>query len=160
MVRKQFLVAAMASLIAVGATLGTYIAISGEDDKPVSTEIDTTEAGDTPVAPVSTAQPESPQQVTPQSGMLDVRPIAWREAEALDSRTVRVWFDSGVEPCYVLDHVTVDYGVNEVAITLYEGTAPQATDTVCIQIAVDKVTDVMLDEPLGNRTIVDGSRPR
>jgi hypothetical protein len=152
--RRQFLVAALAGVIAAGSTVGAYAAIS-RSEQPVRSDVD-----NTAVAPGSTSPQEGPQTVTPRPGMINVRPTAWQEAEALDDRTVRVLFSSGVEPCYVLDHVTVDYGADEVAITLYQGSDPHYADAVCIQIAINKVTEVTLDEPLAGRAIVDGSRPR
>ena len=53
-----------------------------------------------------------------------------REAAGDDGRTVTIDFWSGVEPCYVLDHVDVGYATDEVTITLFEGTEPVvATDS-------------------------------
>jgi hypothetical protein len=73
-----------------------------------------------------------------------------------DGRTVAIDFVSGIEPCYVLDHVDVTYGEDRVTITLHEGSDPDAGDVACIDIGVYKRTIVVLDEPLGDRTIVDG----
>lgn len=133
---KRFLVAVMAGAIMVGSTVAAYGAI----------------------APATPGR--GPQLVSPQPDTINVRPIPWREAKILDSRTVRVSFTSGVEPCYVLDHVTVDYGADQVAVTLYEGSDPAAQGQACVMIAVQKAVDVTLAEPLRHRTIVDGAAQR
>lgn len=111
-------------------------------------------------SPAATDPAAGPQTVTPRGGTLNARPIPWQKAEVLDSRTVRLLFSSGVEPCHVLDHVTVGYGASEVSITLYEGSDPLAGNQACIQIAVEKAVEVVLNEPLGGRTVSDGSSAR
>ncbi|MGH3912850.1 MAG: hypothetical protein ACRDTC_05495 [Pseudonocardiaceae bacterium] len=144
--------AVLIGVIAGGSAAGAYVLLS-RSDEPVTSDVT-----NTAVSPVSIDQQQGPRTVAPRPGMLHPRPVAWRKAEAVDSRMVRVSFSSGVEPCYVLDHVTVDYGASEVTITLYQGSDPQAEHTACIQIAVEKVTDVRLDQPLGGRAIVDGAQ--
>ena len=74
-----------------------------------------------------------------------------------DGTSVAIDFWSGVEPCAVLGRVDVDYGPNAVTITLLEGHLDVGEDVVCIEIAVLKQTVVQLDEPLGDREIVDGA---
>ncbi|MGQ0773124.1 MAG: hypothetical protein ACT4NY_01675 [Pseudonocardiales bacterium] len=131
MLTKRFLVGVMAGAIMVGSTVAAYAAMApgGQD----------------------------PQLVTPQPGTHNVRPIPWQHAKTLDDRTVRVSYDSGVDPCYVLDHAAVDYGADKVTITLYEGSSPLAQGQACIMIVVKKAVDVTLAEPLRNRAIVDGA---
>ena len=60
-------------------------------------------------------------------------------------------------PCSVLDHVDVAYGTDAVTITLYEGSDPISRNVACIDIAMLASTTVKLDQPLGDRTIVDGA---
>ena len=74
-----------------------------------------------------------------------------------DDVTVTIDFVSGVEPCYVLDHVDVRYGKDAVTITLFEGTDESAGQVACIEIGVFKRTVLTLDEPLAGRAIVDGA---
>ncbi|MGH3941801.1 MAG: hypothetical protein ACRDTG_24870 [Pseudonocardiaceae bacterium] len=136
MLKTRFLVTALVGAIMVGSPVVAYAAI----------------------APVATGP--NWQLVTPQEGMLNVRPIPWRRVETRGARTVRVFFTSGIEPCYVLNDVTVDYRTDKVAITLHEGSDPAAQGQVCQMIAVQKAVDVTLTEPLRNRTIVDGSAQR
>lgn len=118
---------------------------------------------DTPVSSCpgdQTAPPEDPQStpVTPRPGMQDPQPVAWQRAEVgQDDRTLTLHFVSGVEPCYVLDRVEVDYGPDAVTVTLYEGHDPDATDQTCIEIALYKSVAVSIDEPLDGRKLVDGA---
>jgi hypothetical protein len=74
-----------------------------------------------------------------------------------ESRSLTVIFWSGVEPCNVLDRVEVEESANSVTITLYEGSAPAAKNTACIEIAVKKAVEVELDKPLGGRKVIDGA---
>jgi hypothetical protein len=98
-----------------------------------------------------------PQLVEPRPGMADVRARPFDTATVGDDGvTVRIDFVSGVEPCYVLDHIDVRYGPDAVTITLFEGHDPEAGDVACIEIGVFKRVIVTLDEPLGDREIVDG----
>ena len=100
---------------------------------------------------------EGYQLVTPRPGMANVHPIGWDRYERRGPRVLRVFFWSGVEPCSVLDHVTVEETRSEVRITLYEGTEPDAVGQPCIAVAVRKAVDVRLSRPLGGRTVVDGA---
>ena len=102
--------------------------------------------------------PGEPQVVEPTPGMVGVRARPFDTATVGDDgRTVTVDFVSGIEPCTVLDHVDVAYGADAVTITLFEGSDPSAGDVACIEIGVFKRTIVTLDEPLGDRAIVDGA---
>jgi hypothetical protein len=95
--------------------------------------------------------------VVPRPGMAGVHQVGWTRAEPQGERLIRVFFESGIEPCSVLDHVQVDYRPGEVVVTLFEGSDPAAKDQACIMIALSKVVEVVLDQPLGGRQIVDGS---
>jgi hypothetical protein len=122
--------------------------------------------GATPDAPVSSSPDGGGSShrgaryrtVTPRSGMAGVHPIRWQSIRRVNRRNLLVRFTSGVEPCYVLDHVDVEYGSKHVAITLFEGRDPKAGDVACIEIAELKRVPVELAEPLGNRRVIDGAR--
>jgi hypothetical protein len=139
---------------------------------------DPIDAGGEPAATTTTLDPETPvsstpgdddgsqtkphpRVVEPHPGQADLYPLRWQKIDVgEDDRTLAVHFTSGVEPCYVLDHVDVAYRTNEVEITLYEGHDPDDEDTACIEIAEFKVTKVHLEEPLGGRKLVDGAKHR
>ena len=101
----------------------------------------------------------APTVIEPTPGMADLHALPFTSVKVdTDGRTVTIDFSIGVAPCYVLDHVDVAYGADTVTITLYEGHDPAATGQVaCIDIAMLARTVVTLDEPLGDRVIVDGA---
>jgi hypothetical protein len=102
--------------------------------------------------------PGGPQIVEPTAGMADVRPRGFDSATiGDDDRTVTVDFVSGIEPCYVLDHVDVDYSTHAVTITLFEGHDASAGDVACIEIGVFKRVIITLDQSLAGRDLVDGA---
>lgn len=108
--------------------------------------------------PVGTDPYHGAQKVEPTPGMSDVYPRAFDKAVVGDDgRTLTIFFWSGVEPCYVLDHINVDNGPGAITITLFEGHDASAGDVACIEIALLKKVVVQLDEPVGDRRIVDGA---
>lgn len=90
---------------------------------------------------------------------VDPRAYAWESARVLgdDQRWLRLHFWKGVEPCEVLDDVVVDYGEDEVTVTLLLGRAQDAGDVACIEIVEYHSVTVALDEPIGRRNLVDGA---
>jgi hypothetical protein len=91
----------------------------------------------------------NPKPVEPVPGQLDPHPVAIEEIRArVDGRhaVLNVIWTSGVEPCYVLDSVfwKLDQGTKTISVSLKEGHAPG--DTMCIEIAVTKVTAIDLGE--------------
>ena len=108
--------------------------------------------------PVVTNPYDGAQKVEPTPGMSDLYPRAFDKAVVGDDgATITIFFWSGVEPCYVLDHVDVDYGPDAITVTLFEGHDASAGDVACIEIALIKKVVVQLDEPVGDRRIVDGA---
>ncbi|MEA2460451.1 MAG: hypothetical protein QOH90_628 [Actinomycetota bacterium] len=147
------------ALTVLAAALGAC----GNPTEAASSAPTTTIDPDTPVSSTPGSddgtQPSGPRHVEPKPGQADVRPIGWQKAAVgADDRTVTIHFTSGVEPCYVLDHIDVRYGAKRVEITLFEGHEPSDEDVACIEIAEFKVTEVQLDEPLAGRKLVDGAR--
>jgi hypothetical protein len=98
------------------------------------------------------------QNVEPTPGMSGVSPrIFDKVVVGDDDRTLTIFFWSGVEPCYVLDQVDVDEGPGAITVTLFEGHDASAGDVACIEIALLKKVVVQLDDPVGDRRIVDGA---
>lgn len=99
-----------------------------------------------PAAPVAPGAGDA-QAVVPVPGQLDVHPVAIdRFVAEVTGRHVAVtaFFTTGVEPCNVLDSVTVQPGEGTISITLLEGRG--AGDVACRSIAVTKATVVDLGE--------------
>ncbi|MFP5299047.1 MAG: hypothetical protein ACLGHL_08680 [Actinomycetota bacterium] len=117
-----------------------------------------------PDAPVSSVPSQradvpsaSPSYTVPEPGQADVRPIAWDSYNVGSDGNIYISYWSGVEPCYVLDRVEVDYGLKTVTVTLFEGHTETAEDVACIEIAVLKTTVIEPEEPVGDRPVVDGA---
>lgn len=110
-----------------------------------------------PNEPVPDGFSPTPKVVQARSGMVNLHRTSWDRAEVLGERKVRLYFVSGVEPCTVLNNVAVEYGGSQVVITLFEGNDPATADLACIMIAQFKAVDVLLDQDLGGRMIVDGA---
>lgn len=125
-------------------------------------------APDTPVSttlapPVSTGSGQTtagkPEPVKPVGDTVNTRKTTFTSAKAVSGgKGVRLVWWSGVEPCTVLDRVSVKETSKRVTITLYEGTARKAQDVSCIMVAVEKTYTVKLKKPLSKRKIVDGSK--
>lgn len=155
MVRKSKLRGAVAGGI-LAALLLAACAGRGEGPRPPSGQPD-------PESPVSGTVPslappgpdQTPLLVSPRPGLVDVRPSPWDKVEVLDERTIEVRFYGGVEECYGVDRVDIEYRANEVAVTVYQGRVPTAE--ACIEIAVLTAVRVTLDEPLAGRQIVEGA---
>ena len=102
------------------------------------------------------ASPGGAQRVEPRDGLVDIRATSFdRFRSRAQGRAVDLFFWSGIEECYGVDRVDVRYATKTVTVTIYEGRDPGAE--TCIELAVRKVVQVELDEPLGNRTVVDGN---
>ena len=105
------------------------------------------------------AVPPEPHVVVPTPGMVDVHTIPFDHVQVGDDgRTLQIDFVAGIEPCSVLDHVEIRSEAGRVTLTLYEGADPSAGHVACIMIAEFKRVIVQLDQPLGDRTIVDGAQ--
>jgi hypothetical protein len=108
--------------------------------------------------PVVTDPYEGARKVEPTPGMAGVNPTTFDKVVVGDDGTIlTIFFWSGVEPCYVLDHVDVDEGHDDITVTLFQGHDASAGDVACIEIALLKKVVVQLDEPIGVRRIVDGA---
>ncbi len=139
--------------VLVAACGGTAPEASGQDpEQPTSCSA-------TDPCASSPTEPSGPETVTPRPGMADVHTVPFQSAAPEDDGTViRVVWWSGVEPCYVLDHVEVVETGTTVTITLYQGHDPAARDVACIELAVQKTTFVELDQPVRDREIIDGAK--
>lgn len=90
----------------------------------------------------------------------DASPRSFQEArydETDDS--FHVIYETGVEPCYVLADVEVVEEDDRITVTLLEGHVPDENGDapVCIEIAERVSTPVDLEEPFGDRTLIDGA---
>jgi hypothetical protein len=92
----------------------------------------------------------------PQSGLEALRPAELiAVVETADPNQAQVVFWAGSQECEGLDHVTVDETDEQVAIDVVVGRRVPA-DTACVDIARRYTTTIELDQPLGDREVVDG----
>ena len=97
--------------------------------------------------------------VEPQPGQQDIHPVTIEQMQATSSgRVVSVdaYWTSGVDPCYVLDHVEVAINDDDqtIDLTVLEGTSDP--DAICVMMAVTKHTIVSFEVPAtGTWTIRD-----
>ena len=145
--------------LAVLVVVALFLAGCGtkSDTDPVGPPPDADDIVSTVVDPSASPPPSGPREVRPDGGLTHVIPTAWEKAKVTrDGRSARLTWYSGVEECYGLDHVDVDYGKTTVTVTMYSGSRPEAEE--CIDLAERVVTIVDFDEPLAGRELVDGAR--
>lgn len=108
--------------------------------------------------PPGGGEDQGPQRVEQRGGLVDPRPLAWERAKVVrGGKAVDLVFWDGVEDCYGVARVEVEYRPRLIEVSLFGGRDPDAE--VCIELALKKVIRVELEEPLAGRRIVDGSSP-
>jgi hypothetical protein len=158
----------MRRLLVLALVVVAVAACGGDDDVSVGSPgvgdgtTATTVDPDTPVSsPPQTGDvpADGPERVEPLSGAVNVNPVSFdpAEAEATDGGVlVRFW--GGVAPCFVLSHYDVDETADSITVSLFGGSHPSEPDAVCIELAQQYEVLVLLDAPLGDRVLVDGSQ--
>ena len=96
-----------------------------------------------------------PELREPEDGLDGVRPRIFDRHRA-DGRKVTLFYYSGLDECYGLDHIGIREGRRRVVLTVFEGHHPSAE--ACPDIAVEVRSIATLKRPLGNRKVVDGAR--
>ena len=107
---------------------------------------------------IGVPEPGGVELVKPQPGQQNVHPVALERMDATASGTavsVDAYWTSGVDPCYVLDHVQVDVHDDQtVDVTVVEGTSDP--NAICVMMAVSKHTIFTFEVPsAGTWTIRD-----
>jgi hypothetical protein len=74
-------------------------------------------------------------------------------ADPDDPNAVLVRFYGGVEECFGARATVVEEGASEVRIRLELGGRPDAGDQACIEVAVAQELQLVLDAPVGDRTL-------
>jgi len=102
-----------------------------------------------------------PKIVVPVPGQQNVHAVP---IEQLDARVegrhavLNARWTSGVDPCYVLDHVAFKRDGTTIAVSVFEGTGNP--DVMCVEIAQEKVTAIDLGElDPGTYTVVATDGP-
>ena len=96
-----------------------------------------------------------PELREPEEGLEGVRPRTFDRHRA-EGRKVTLFYYSGLDECYGLDHIGIREGRHRVVLTIFEGYHPETE--ACPDIAVEVRSIATLKRPLGNRKVVDGAR--
>ena len=149
--RPAFVLVALALLLTACASAGSSAAPS---EQPAASEAPI--VSDDPG--VGEPAPGGAELVEPQPGQQNVHPVTIERMDATASGTmvsVDAYWTSGVDPCYVLDHVEVAVNDDQtVDVTLFEGTSDP--DAICVMMAVSKHTVFSFDVPgTGTWTVRD-----
>ena len=137
-------------------------ACGGAANGSVGTSTDYPESphGDTPGTGTPSAQDGSdggrnrPELREPEEGLVDVYDRIFDRHKAED-RKVTLFYYSGPDECYGLDHIKIRERARKVVLTIFEGRHPEAE--VCTDIAVSVRSIATLERPLGGRKVVDGA---
>jgi hypothetical protein len=143
-------IAAVVALAGCGAEDDGDV-IAGDADTPVTSP--PTDAPDATGAPPAAGA----RLVEPTPGLDNVVPTAIDSAVIVDETMIEVRFYNGVEPCYGVDHATVEPSATAVLVEVGVGSNPAAGGVACIEIAELQAVRLTLAEPLGERAIVDES---
>ena len=125
-------------------------------DAPTSNVSDGTPRGD--VDPDEPPGDLNPRRVEPQPGLDSVIPSALADTKVIDEQTLDVFFYNGVQDCYGLERVDLEYGEDRITVKVFTGSIPTDEEVACIDIAELQVVRVELDEPIEGRRIVDGNK--
>ncbi|RJL24124.1 hypothetical protein [Bailinhaonella thermotolerans] len=95
----------------------------------------------------------------PKGNTLNPKPVKFKSAEPmLGGQSLRIVWESGVEPCHTLDRVEVKETAKSVTVTLFEGQDQAQQNVACVEMAVTKQTTVELKDMLEGRKVVDGAK--
>jgi hypothetical protein len=153
---------AVAALVGIVAVMSAGSPGSGEAGDPASTGDAGT--GDTSAGDPSTGDPGTgdtgtavaPRAQAPRPDLPLGLTIQSYEVEAPDRLSVQ--YATGLPRCYgALDRAYVSESGDRVLVTLRVRPVAQPPNEPCPDIAIVKDTLVRLDQPLGDRTVVDGS---
>jgi hypothetical protein len=95
--------------------------------------------------------PSTGNVITPTGNAVNPVPLTDATLVEVDGNFVRLSAWMGVEPCDVIDRVEVTESDANVDIEIFRGVGDVAA--TCIAIAVERIIEVQLDAPLGDRTL-------
>lgn len=130
--------------LAVAACGGLTNGSAASPDDPVST-----------VATNDSSQDDPRRELRePEEGLVNIydRPFDGHKSKG---RKVTLFYVSGVDECYGLDRIKIRERRHRVVLTIFEGTHPEAD--ACPDLGVYVKSIAILEEPLGDRKVVDGA---
>nr|WP_218681723.1 hypothetical protein [Rhodococcus qingshengii] len=108
-------------------------------------------------SPTLVPTPESNIVLTDSADLADAHPVSVTSYSLVDGARDRiaVHFVSGTPECFGA-HASVDETSSEVTVKVSGGTLPTAVGVACTMEVVDATLDLLLDAPLGDRTVRNG----
>ncbi len=104
------------------------------------------------------AEPFEDHRVVEPRDVVDDRSPAFLQWASGEGTSLTVGYSSGVEPCFVTAEVIVSELPDVVSVTVLVGPERGSEDAVCIMLAELLAVEVELEEPVGDRRLVDGAR--
>lgn len=89
-----------------------------------------------------------------EKSLVDVQQVSIDSVAAIGGNTIEVTVSGGVEPCFIIDRVETRQTADEIGLTVFAGSEP---DAVCIELVERHTIQVDLDAALGSRRIIDDS---
>ena len=157
-------VAAAAVSLAVVLACANGAEESGSDDDliPEDSGTETPEPTSDP-SPGPTDEAETPEIDMPEEHaeiveeMVQERSVAWEDYEVLSETELRFSTTSGNQACYG-QRYQVEETADEVAVAIIVGNRPDREE-ICTQEAIFIAVPVELEQPLGNREVVELKDP-
>ncbi|MFE5790894.1 hypothetical protein [Rhodococcus erythropolis] len=108
-------------------------------------------------SPTLVPTPESNIELTDSADLTDAHPVSVASYSLVDGAgdRIAVHFVSGTPECFGA-HASVDETTSEVTVRVSVGTLPAAVGKACTMEVVDATLDLLLDAPLGERTVRNG----
>ena len=144
MTRKKIALLVLSTVLVTAFGAGTSVASGSSPDEPVSAP-----------ARYDSEGRSRPELREPEEGLEGVHPRQFDRHRA-EGRRVTLFYYSGLDECYGLDHIKIRERPRKVTLTIFEGYDPDVE--ACPDIAVKVRSIATLNRPLGNRRIVDGAR--
>ncbi|GGL42666.1 hypothetical protein [Nocardia jinanensis] len=106
-----------------------------------------------PAAPTEAPGADPGQMFTADPTLVGAHPLPFTSWTRVAADRIAVHFESGVPECYGVD-ATVSEDAGSVTVALRQGTRADATDKMCVMMAVFGTLEIQLSGPLGDRTVL------
>ncbi|MEU4317075.1 hypothetical protein [Nocardia sp. NPDC024068] len=119
-------------------------------------------AGTSAPAPTGAKPPATPDEVpgadpgqmfTADPNLVGTHPIPFTSWTRVGANRIAVHFESGVPECYGVN-AAVTEDPETVTVALHQGTRADATDKMCVMMAVFGTLEIQLDAPVGSRRVL------
>ncbi|MFD4404296.1 hypothetical protein ACFWPH_16215 [Nocardia sp. NPDC058499] len=109
-----------------------------------------------PSTPTEDPTADPGQMFTADPSIVGAHPIPFTSWTRVAEDRIAVHFESGVPECYGVD-ASVTETETTVTVELRNGTRADATDKMCVMMAVFGTLEIQLDAPLGERRVLSAA---